>query len=70
MAELLTSSDAKAASVSLNDVPAAYFAVLYLVQNPHLLTEIHTGKDLFQLLANMELEFVKVQKPREEIKNG
>lgn len=62
--ELLRDEDAKLASVSLNDVSAGIFTCLYLVQNQHLLTEVKTGKDLFMLMAEMELEFVKVQRPK------
>ena len=63
MNELLNDPDAKSASVSLNDVSGDFFAVLYIVQNPHLVTEIKTGHELFQLLAQMALEFEKVRKP-------
>ena len=64
MNELLNDTDAKSASVSLNDVSGDFFAVLYLVQNPLLVTETKTGHQLFQLLAQMALEFEKVRKPR------
>lgn len=64
MSELLVSEDAKSASVSLNDVSSEMFCVLYIVQNPQLITEIRTGKDLFMLMANMNLEFVKIQRPK------
>jgi hypothetical protein len=64
MNELLNDPDAKQASVSLNDVSGDFFAVLYIVQNPQLVTELQTGHELFQLLAQMALEFEKVRKPR------
>ena len=64
MNELLNDTDAKSASVSLNDVSGDFFAVLYLVQNPLLVIETKTGHQLFQLLAQMALEFEKVRKPR------
>jgi hypothetical protein len=67
MAELVLSMDAKSASVSLNDVSAGLFGVLYLVQNSHELIEIKTGQELFMLLAQMELEFVKMQKVKQPI---
>lgn len=63
MNELLNDYDAKSASVSLNDVSGDFFAVLYLVQNPQLINETKTGKDLFQLLSQMALEFERVRKP-------
>ena len=64
MNELLNDNEAKLASVSLNDVSGDFFAVLYVVQNPQLVIEIKTGHELFQLLAQMALEFEKVRKPR------
>lgn len=64
MNELLNDVDAKAASVSLNDVSGDFFAVLYIVQNPELVIETKTGAELFQLLAQMALEFEKIRKPR------
>ena len=64
MNELLNDPAAKQASVSLNDVSGDFFAVLYVVQNPQLVIEMKTGMDLFQLLAQMALEFEKVRKPR------
>lgn len=63
MNELLNDKDAKEASVSLNDVSGDFFAVLYIVQNPQLVIELQTGQELFQLLAQMALEFEKVRKP-------
>lgn len=70
MNELLTEPEHKAASVSLNDVSGDFFAVLYLVNNPHELGDIHTGNELFILLAQMALEFEKIKKPRESISHG
>lgn len=64
MNELLNDTTAKGASVSLNDVSGDFFAVLYIVQNPDLVVSIATGHDLFQLFAQMALEFEKVRKPR------
>ena len=64
MNELLNDSDAKMASVSLNDVSGDFFAVLYIVQNPELVVETKTGQELFLLLAQMALEFEKIRKPR------
>ena len=62
--ELLTSENAKTASVSLNDVSGDFFAVLYIVQNQQLITDLSSGKELFILMAQMALEFEKVRKPR------
>jgi hypothetical protein len=70
MCELLRDPTAKTASVALNDVPGDFFAVLFLVNNPHELGQMTTGKELFMLLAQMALEFEKVRKPRESIKLG
>lgn len=73
MNELLNDTNAKTASVSLNDVSGDFFAVLYLVQNPLLVSETKTGQELFQMLAQMALEFEKVRKPHlsgTEYKNG
>lgn len=70
MAELLIDESAKSASVALNDVSAGLFGVLYLVQNPYLLKEVATGQELFLLLSQMELEFVKIQKPKDSISHG
>jgi len=66
MRNLLKDSNAKTASVSLNDVPGDFFAVLYIARNPHLIVNIYTGQDLFQLLAQMALEFEKVRRPKTE----
>jgi len=72
MHELLHDEYARMASVSLNDVSGDFFAVLYVVQNQSLLHGIKTGHELFQLLAQMALEFEKVRKPKldSEYKNG
>lgn len=67
MADLLVDESAKSASVSLNDVSSELFAALYIVQNPQLIAEIKTGQELFILLAQMTLEFVKIQKPRDTV---
>jgi hypothetical protein len=67
MASLMTDPLCKEASVSLNDVTGDFFAVLYISHNPHELGSITTGKELFQLLAIMGLEFEKIRKPRESI---
>lgn len=64
MNELLNDTDAKQASVSLNDVSGDFFAILYIVQNPQLVVEVSTGHELFQLLAQMALEFEKIRKPK------
>lgn len=66
MNELLNDQDAKAASVSLNDVSGDFFAVLYIVQNRQLVVEVNSGHELFQLLAQMALEFEKVRKPKSD----
>lgn len=60
---LLNDSDAKNASVSLNDVSGDFFAILYIVRNSYLIREIKNGHELFQLLAQMSLDFEKVRKP-------
>lgn len=70
MNELLNDAQAKNASVSLNDVPGDFFAVLYIVNNPHEVVNIKTGRELFLLLSHMALEFEKVRKPRESIQHG
>jgi hypothetical protein len=70
MCELLRDPAAQTASVTLNDVPSGFFAVLYLIANPHELGSMSTGKELFLLLAQMELDFEKIKKPRESIQNG
>ncbi len=62
--ELLKDNKAKTTSVSLNDVAGDFFSILYVVQNPHLIINITNGHDLFQLLAQMSLEFEKVKKPK------
>lgn len=64
MDSLMTDADARMASVSLNDVSGDFFAILYIVQNPQLITEVKTGHELFQLLAQMALEFEKIRKPK------
>lgn len=70
MQELMADAGAQAASVSLNDVPGDFFAVLYIVNRPHEIGELRTGRELFQLLAQMALEFEKIRKPRENIQHG
>lgn len=70
MQELLVDPAAKAASVSLNDVPGDFFAVLYVVNNPHELGQSKTGREMFLLLAQMALEFEKIRKPRENVQHG
>ncbi len=64
MNALLSDPDAKTASVSLNDVSGDFFAVLYIVQNPKLVVEVKDGHELFQVLAQMSLEFEKIRKPK------
>ena len=64
MRELLADGEAKAASVSLNDVTGDFFAVLYVVQHPELIANISNGQELFILLAQMALEFEKIRKPK------
>ena len=66
MKTLLADEEAKNASVSLNDVNGDFFAVLYIVQNPSLIKEVDGGHELFQLLAQMALEFEKIRKPKVE----
>lgn len=66
MTELLGNQSAKKVSVSLNDVPGDMFSVLYIVQHPELVVEVSTGHELFQLLAQMALEFEKIRKPKSE----
>ena len=70
MCELLREPVHVGASVTLNDVAGDFFAVLYLIQNPHELGQMSTGQELFLLLAQMSLEFEKVKKPRENVKLG
>lgn len=70
MADLVLDETARTASVALNDVPGDFFAILYCVQNPHELVGVQSGHDLFQLLAQMALEFEKIKKPRENIRHG
>jgi len=70
MCELLRDPAAQSASVSLNDVSGDFFAVLYLVHQPHEMGEMTTGQELFLLLAQMSLEFEKIKKPRESVSHG
>lgn len=70
MQGLLLDKDTSQASVSLNDVSGEFFAVLYLAHNPHELSNISTGRDMFILLSQMALEFEKIRKPRETIYHG
>ena len=70
MQELLRDPAAKTASVTLNDVPGDFFATLYLVAQPHEMGQMTTGHELFQLLAQMALDFEKIKKPRESIQHG
>lgn len=70
MQELLNDPAAKTASVTLNDVPGDFFAVLYLVAQPHEMGQMTTGQELFTLLAQMGLEFEKIKKPRESVSHG
>ncbi len=70
LAELMADPSAKTASVSLNDVAGDFFAVLYIVNNPHEIGDVKEGKELFLLLAHMALEFEKIRKPRESVQHG
>jgi len=70
MCELMRDPAARTASVTLNDVSSGFFAILYLVANPHELGSMSTGKELFLLIAQMELDFEKIRKPRESIQHG
>jgi len=70
MNELLNDPSAKAASVSLNDVPGDFFAILYCVHNPQEVVNVKTGRELFLVLAHMALEFEKIKKPRENVTHG
>lgn len=56
------------ASVNLNDCPTSMFTVLYLASQKEL--TLNSGKDLFKLIADTELEFEKIKKPRIEAKYG
>jgi hypothetical protein len=67
MAALVLDADAKAASVALKDVPAGMFSLLYLVQNPHILADVKSGKELFDIISQHELEFSLIKNPRESI---
>lgn len=63
MLNLINDGDAQAASVSLNDVAGDFFSVLYIVQYPDTIRNVHNGHDLFQVLADMTLQFEKIRKP-------
>ncbi len=54
---------AQVASVTLNDVDAAFFAVLYICQYPQTLGNCSSGKELFDVLSQMELEFARLKRP-------
>lgn len=56
------------ASLSLNDCQTGVFTVLYLASQKDL--TFGSGKELFQLIANTELEFEKIKKPRVDAKYG
>lgn len=66
MTELVLDTDAQKAFMSLKDAPVGMFAVLYLVQNAHLLTEIKSAKELFDLISETELKVALLKNPREE----
>ena len=70
MNDLLNDEAAKATSVSLNDVPGDFFAILYCVHNPQEVIKVKTGRELFLVLAHMALEFEKIKKPRESVSHG
>lgn len=56
------------ASLSLNDCQTGMFTVLYLASQKEL--TFGSGKELFQLISNTELEFEKIKKPRFETSYG
>ena len=66
MTELLNDPDAQTAFMSLKDAPVPMFAVLYLVQNPHLVMTLKTAKELFDLISETELKVALLKNPREE----
>lgn len=66
MAELLRDDDAKKAFMSLKDAPVGMFAVLYIIQNPHLMGNGKTGKEIFNLISETELTVALLKNPREE----
>lgn len=66
MTELVQDEDAKKAFASLKDAPVGMFSILYLVQHPHLLAEIKSAKELFDLISETELTVALLKNPREE----
>lgn len=56
------------ASLNLNDCQTSMFTVLYLAAQKDL--TFSSGKELFQLIADTELEFEKIKKPRTEANYG
>lgn len=66
MTELLNNEDAQKAFMSLKEAQPGMFAILYLVQNPARLAEVKTGKDLFAVLSQTELDVALLKNPRED----
>lgn len=66
MAELLVDDDAKRAFATLKDAPIGMFSILYIVQHPHLLSEVKTARELFDLISQTELTVALLKNPREE----
>lgn len=66
MTELVQDDDAKRAFASLKDAPVGMFSILYLVQHSHLLAEIKSAKELFDLISETELTVALLKNPREE----
>lgn len=52
------------ASVGLNDCQTSLFTVLYLASQKSL--TFSSGKELFDLIAQTELEFERIKKPRSD----
>lgn len=66
MSELMSDNDAKTAFATLKDAPVGVFALLYIVQHPHLLSEVRSAKELFDLISQTELTVALLKNPREE----
>lgn len=55
-------------NLTLNDCSTAMFTCLFLAKHPEQFTNLNDGLQLFQVMANTELEFEKLKKPRKEEK--
>jgi hypothetical protein len=55
-------------NLTLNDCSTSMFTILYLAKHPEMFNDLKDGVQLFRVMADTELEFERLKKPRKEEK--